>query len=357
METSLRLKPAPHQRGTRTIKEMMLEFTAVLAVIWIYAIIFNFTAVGIENNVKNGLNAIGLGVVSIVVAVLCDLVVGLIAKKKGKELLDYLVGSYSYVTGLILALTLPVNTSYFAVIIASIFGTLVGKLLFGGFGHNIVNPAGIGRIFAGLTFGLGKTAIEIDTLSGGTITGNIAWNDGFIPGGYTLKQLFFGNYVGAMGETCTLLLLLACIYLCIRGIIDYRLCGSYFLTTFLIALFLGIFFKVPYVLSYAVLHMCVGGLAFGGVFMVTDPVTTPTSPLGKVIYGIGAGLLTMLIRVCGNLPEGVVFSIVLMNLFVPLIDTAIKGNNKDKIWKKWLVVVIGLIIAVLVNIGFAALKF
>jgi hypothetical protein len=113
--------------------------------------------------------------------------------------------------------------------------------------------------------------------------------------------------------------------------------------------------NVDYVLTYALTHLFAGGLMFGAVFMVTDPVTAPTSPLGKVIFGIGAAMLTMLIRVFGNLPEGVVFSIVIMNLVTPLIDSAIKGKTTTKVWKSWLTVGIALAIAVLVNVGFAFL--
>ena len=89
--------------------------------------------------------------------------------------------------------------------------------------------------------------------------------------------------------------------------------------------------------------------------MVTDPVTSPTSPLGKVIFAIGAAMLTMLIRVSGNLPEGVVFSIVIMNFMVPLIDGAIKGKTTTKVWKPWVVTGVAIVIAVLVNVGFALL--
>jgi Na+-translocating ferredoxin:NAD+ oxidoreductase RnfD subunit len=94
---------------------------------------------------------------------------------------------------------------------------------------------------------------------------------------------------------------------------------------------------------------------FGAVFMITDPVTSPTSSLGKIIYAVGAAMLTMLIRVCGSLPEGVVFSIVIMNFMVPLIDGAIKGRTTDKQWKSWVTVAVALVIAVLVNVGFALL--
>lgn len=346
-----RMVPGPFQKAKRSTNAIMLELFAVLCVIWIYAIVFNFVNV----SSKNGISAILIGVVSIVVACLCDVVMGLIKKVKWQDMFKHIVNSYSYVTGIIFALCLPANTSMFVVICGSVFGTALGKLIFGGFGQNIVNPAGIGRVFVGTTFALGKTIFEGDAFAGATITGNINWATGFIPGNYTLGDLFLGQYVGALGETCTLLLLIAAIYLIVRGIINYRLVGTYLLTSFVIAFVLGLVFKVDYVLTYALTHMFAGGLMFGAVFMVTDPVTSPTSPLGKVIYAMGTAMLTMLIRVCGNLPEGVVFSIIIMNLVVPLIDSALKGKTTDNIWKKWVVVGAGLVIAVLVNVGFALL--
>ena len=107
--------------------------------------------------------------------------------------------------------------------------------------------------------------------------------------------------------------------------------------------------------GYHALHDPNLGLLFGAVFMLTDPVTSPTSSLGKIIFAIGAAMLTMLIRVSGSLPEGVVFSIVLMNLFVPIIDSAIKGRTTTKLWKQWVIIAAGVVIAVLVNVGFALL--
>lgn len=352
-----RLKPAPYVKGRRSTCGIMLEFFAVLCVVWIYSIVFNFLKYGSTN----GVSAILIGVVSIVCSILVDLIVALFKKVKFKELGSEILHSYSFVTGLILALCVPANTKLYAVGVAAVFATTIGKLVFGGFGHNIVNPAGIGRIFitnfaAGT---LGSTAASvIDGTAGATITSNIHWalEEGtFMPAGFTLKDLFLGNYAGALGETCTLLLLVVAIYMIVRNIIDYRLTISYLLTVFICTIFVGLMLGTnPF--TYSLVHLCTGGLMFGAVFMATDPVTTPSSPLGKIIYGVGCGMLTTLFRVCGSMPEGVVFSLVIMNLFVPLIDTSIKGNSKTKIWKKWIVVAAALIIAVLVNIGLLALK-
>lgn len=346
----LRMTSGPFQRTKRSTTKIMLELFAVLCVVWIYAIVFHFVNVG----PKNGISIILIGLVSILVSCLCDAVVGLIKKVKLKDLFKHVLNSYSYVTGIIFALCLPANTSLYVVVIGAIFGTVLGKLVFGGFGHNIVNPAGIGRMMVGVTMSLGKTIVN-DGFSGGTITGNINWETGLIPGKFTLLDLFLGQHIGAIGETCAALLIACGIYLCIRKIINYRVVIAYVGTTFIISLALGLVFKVDYVLTYALTHLFAGGLLFGGVFMITDPVTGPTSPLGKVIYAIGAAMLTMLIRVFGKLPEGVVFSIILMNFVAPLIDSAIGGKTTTKKWKPWVISIAAIVIAVLVNVGFTLL--
>ena len=138
-----RLKPAPYVKGRRSTCGIMLEFFAVLCVVWIYSIVFNFVKYGSAN----GVSAILIGVVSIVCSILVDLIVALFKKVKFKELGSEILHSYSFVTGLILALCVPANTKLYAVGVAAVFATAIGKLVFGGFGHNIVNPAGIGRTF------------------------------------------------------------------------------------------------------------------------------------------------------------------------------------------------------------------
>lgn len=348
----LRMTSGPFQRTKRSTTKIMLELFAVLCVVWIYAIGFNFAYI----DEFNALSVFLIGLVSIVAACLCDFVVGLIKKVAMKDMFKHILNSYSYVTGIIFALCLPANTSLYVVLVGSVFGTVLGKLVFGGFGHNIVNPAGIGRVMVGVTMssGLGITKVA-DGLSGATVTGKIDWVTGKIPGNFVLQDLFLGSHIGAIGETCAALLILCGIYLCIRKIINYRVVVAYVGTAFVIALVLGLVFKVDYVLTYALTHLFAGGLLFGGVFMITDPVTGPTSPLGKVIYAIGAAMLTMLIRVFGSLPEGVVFSIVLMNFVAPLIDSSIKGKTTNKKWLPWVVTVSALVVAVSVNVLFAVL--
>ena len=346
-----RMKPAPFQRNEkRSTKGIMVELTCVLAAVWIVAIVMNFINLGSEFGVKTIL----MGVIAIASAFVVDAITALVTKK---NVWKYFAGSYSYVTALVFVLTLPVTVSYYAVIIGMIMAVFFGKIIFGGFGYNPVNPAGLGRIVVALSFSLAISGVPglSDGSTGATITSYINWGNGTLPEGFDLWLLFLGNYTGAIGETSTLALVVAGAYLCIRKIADYRLMLGYVLSAFIITFFMGLSFGVANPLTYGLTHILVGGLAYGAVFMVTDPVTTPTSQMGKLIYAIGAATLTILIRVSGSLPEGVVFSIVFMNLLTPVIDGLVKGKTTDNVAKRWGVIAIILVVAIGINIGVAFL--
>ena len=354
------LAKGPYLWSKRSTTVIMLELFAVLAVVWLVAVI----SYSVKYNFTVGLRAILIVLVSLIVTMAIDVVVALIkGKRKIKEISYFVLTSYSYVTSIIFALCLPVGTSYYAVVIGSIVATLLGKYVFGGFGYNVFNPAIIGRIFVGLAFGtslkygiVSETNSSIyDYVSGATVTGSVDWANGLIPEGYDWKTLIFGNYNGAIGETFTLLLVVAAIYLIVRGIINYRLVGSYLITVTFISFFLGLFYNSSNVLNYTLLQLVTGGLMFGAVFMVTDPVTSPKSMNGKIIYAIGIGCLTMLIRVNSAYPEGVMFSIALMNMLTPLIDSCIKGNTFDKVGSRWAIIGAFLVGSIGLNVGFNAL--
>ena len=355
------LAKGPFLRSKRTTTGIMLELFAVLAVIWLTAVV----SYSVKYNFLVGLKAILLVVVSLVTTVAIDVIMALVkGKRTFKDICKFVLTSYSYVTSIIFTLCLPVGTSYYAVVVGSVVATLLGKYVFGGFGYNIFNPAIIGRIFVGLAFGTslkyGIAASEtssatFDFISSATVTGSVDWSTGVVPTGYDLKTLIFGNYNGAMGETFTLLLIAAGIYLLVRGIINFRLVGSYLITVTGISFFLGLFYNPGNVLNYTLLQLVTGGLMFGAVFMVTDPVTSPKSMNGKIIYGIGIGCLTMLIRVNSAYPEGVMFSIALMNMLTPLIDSCIKGNTFNRLGTRWAVICAFLVGSIGLNVGFNAL--
>jgi len=354
------LAKGPFLRSKRTTTGIMLELFAVLAVVWLVSVV----SYSVRFNFLVGLRAILVVLVSLVTTLVIDVIMALVKGKRSiKEIGKFVLTSYSYVTAIIFALCLPVGTGYYAVVIGAIVSTLLAKYLFGGFGYNIFNPAIIGRIFVGLAFGSslnygiesGVNSSTYDFVSGSTVTGSVDWTLGVVPNGYDWKTLLFGNYNGAMGETFTILLVVAAIYLIVRGIINYRLMLSYLLTITGISLFLGLFYCPGNALSYTLLQLATGGIMFASVFMITDPVTSPKSMNGKIIYGIGAGALTMLIRVNSDYPEGVMFSIALMNMLNPLIDSCIKGTTFTNIGKKWITIACFFVGAIGLNVGFNAL--
>lgn len=161
--------------------------------------------------------------------------------------------------------------------------------------------------------------------------------------------LALGTYPGAIGETFSIAIVLVGIYLAFRQVIDWRVpvtyLGGIFVLTAIVALLTGIesYHGIPGFIWYPVLHLLTGGVIFGGVFMLTDPVTSPTSAGGRVIFALGAAVLTVLIRLKANLPEGCLYSILLMNLFTPMIENALDGKQleiKKKVWTGFICIAI-----------------
>ena len=259
------------------------------------------------------------------------------------------------VTGILLAYNLPSSVPWWIPIIGSGFAIVVGKQAFGGLGHNIVNPALLGRAFLVASFPVLMTAgwvapnqwqgggsaqfstsgiaieslhelPDADAVSGATPLR--ALKDSFdrengdrtrqvLSNKDTYMNLFLGRVGGCLGETSAILLLLGALYLIIRGVLELRLPLSYLGS---VAFFAWIFGGSGFCEGDPVFHLLSGGVVLGGFFMVTDMVTTPVSPRGRIIFGFGAGLITMIIRRWGGYPEGCSYSILLMNLVTPLID-------------------------------------
>ena len=216
------------------------------------------------------------------------------------------------VTGLILAFNLPASVPLWQAAIGAIFAIAVVKQLFGGLGHNFANPAITGRIMMFLAFSrtMAATAAPVlaDAVSGATPLAIMSGLEGTMPG---YLQMFLGLHSGALGETCSLTLLLGGIYLLCRRVITWHAPVAYIATVALFSLAVG---REP---LYEVLS---GGLLIGAIFMATDYVTTPATWSGRLIFGFGCGIITMLIRVWGSYPEGVSFSILLMNILTPFIE-------------------------------------
>ena len=259
---------------------------------------------------------------------------------KDEKLIDIIRNNYSYMPGLFLGLILPINTPLPIILIGSLISVFIGKVLFGGFGQNIFNPALIGRLFIITMYALTinnmggyLNSSELDAVTSATpltnanlIEGIGTYNDLVMPYG-GLKYFLLGFIPGCLGETPKLLILLAFIYLTVTKTIKWRIpvfyVGTVFISTFFIAYMnnTGIWYPAFEVLS--------GGLLFGAVFMATDPVTSPISKYGQVLYGICLGILTVTLRYLTSYPEAVLTSILTMNLLLPIIeDMSINSNFK-----------------------------
>ena len=222
---------------------------------------------------------------------------------------DQTVGDLSAaVTGLLLALNLPANIPLWQCVIGSLFAIIVVKCLFGGIGNNLVNPAITARVFMIVAFeSMAVAAFPVDAVASATPMAAEK-----VP---SLLTLFLGNYGGAIGETCTLALILGGIYLIARRVITWHIPVVFIGTVFVFSLFME-GFDVTTALSLVM----AGGLFIGAIFMATDYVTSPSTAWGKVIFALGAGFITCLIRYFGNYPEGVSFAILFMNILTPYID-------------------------------------
>jgi electron transport complex protein RnfD len=216
------------------------------------------------------------------------------------------------VTGLILALNLPVSIPLWQAAFGSLVAIVVVKQLFGGIGYNFANPAITARIVMLIAFAGPMTTWTapnfVDAVSGATPLVSLANGESV-----SLAHLFLGTVGGSMGETCALALLIGGIYLIVRKVITWHTPVAFIATVFVLSLIKGGFI-------FGVSEILAGGVFLGAIFMATDYSTTPATPWGRVIFGIGCGLITCLIRFFGNYPEGVSFSILLMNILTPYIS-------------------------------------
>jgi len=241
-------------------------------------------------------------------------------------------------TGLLLGLTLPPGLPIWMAFLGGFVAISFGKVIWGGLGHNLFNPALIGRAFLLATFPIvmttwvattgdggffdiypGNLALpfmqaQLDGMSSATPLGMLKFDHEVTP----LMPLMLGNTSGSLGETSGILLLLGGIFLWLRRDLDWRIPVSILLTVVIFSALLGLFdaenFPTPLFSVFS------GGLLLGAIYMATDPVTSPLTPRGAWIFGIGVGVLVILIRVFGGLPEGVMYAILLMNAATPLID-------------------------------------
>lgn len=265
------------------------------------------------------------------------------------------------ISAIIYTLIMPAGAPYYAVAIGALAGILLGKLLFGGLGSNIFNPAAVGMIFSKLCFGSQYQTVEstwyysipTDVVSGATPLENI--NNGNFQNlfqYYNLFDMFLGKIPGTLGEVYAITILLGLIYLLIRRSIDYRIVVAYFasFTLFAFVTGLSLWHIDPSHITpiyFTLYNLLSGGVLFGGVFMLTDPVTSPINSPSRWIYGIIAAISTIFIRLFAALPEGVGFSILIANMFAVVLDHY-EWSNPRYTWKKFLAMGLLIVIPALV---------
>lgn len=339
---------SPNYRDPISTGRIMRDLTLGLCVIYAFALYYYFTQYG----TNYGLHALALMATSLIVAFATEAAFAYFTKK---PIVHFLINSYSWVTAIILTLMVPITMTYFAMGFGTFFAIFFGKLVFGGFGQNIFNPAAAGRAAILASFA-GAAAADITTSA--TPTQSIAqlgWMidkpeavSAFLAKFGGLQNMFLGLYPGALGETSKLLILVVAIFLVWRKVIDWRVPTFYVGTVLLLSSIIAVTKGMG--IWYPLFHLSTGGLMFGAVFMATDPVTNPTSATGRTLFAIGCGILTMLIRVKANLPEGVLYSILLMNMMSPAIELLTDGWQIKKVKKYVTSVVSFVLVGVLLTV-------
>lgn len=343
--------PSPSLQSSRSTQGIMRDLTIGLSIVFIVSVIYYFSAFG----PAYGLQAILLLCCSLATMLICE---AIFAKVKKQNIKEFITHSFGWVTSLILVMMCPISITPYALIIATIFAIVIGRLVFGGFGNNIFNPAAVGRMVIFVCFSGAATNLVTSATPTGILNGTFHWLpltsdalQSFLDyvGGW--PSLLLGTYPGAVGETFSLLILAVGIFLIVRNVIDWRIpvmyLGTIFFMTLLIALITGVeaYHGIPGFLWYPMLHLLTGGVIFGAVFMLTDPVTAPTVPAGKVFYAMMAAVITVLIRMKGNLPEGCLYSILIMNTFTPMIEQALDRPQLEQMKKAWIMTACAAVIA------------
>ena len=286
---------APHVRAKDTTSRIMLYVIIAMLPTTLFGI-FNF-----------GFRALLLIIATVASCVASEWVYNKIAHKQQT------IGDLSaVVTGMILALNLPVNLPIWEAILGGVFAIIIVKMLFGGLGQNFMNPALGARCFLLIAFAKDMTNFVTDTYTGATPLAAMRAGESV-----NTMDLLIGTTAGTIGETSVIALIIGAIFMILMGVIDLRIPASYILSFAVFTFVLG---SQPFDINYLTAQLCAGGLMFGAFFMATDYVTSPITPKGQILFGICCGLFTWIFRTFGANAEGVSFAIILSNLLVPLIE-------------------------------------
>ncbi len=295
MSDLMKVSSNPHVRSRTGTSSIML--TVVIALLPAAGFgIYNF-----------GLRALSTILITVASAVLTELLFEIICRKQ------ITIGDYSaVVTGLLLALNLPVSVPWWIGVVGGVFAILVVKMLFGGLGQNFMNPALGARCFLLISFTSIMTNFDCDAYTGATPLADL--KSGI---DVNIMDMVIGRTAGTIGETSMIAIVIGACILILTGVIDLRVPGSYIIS---FVIFICIFGGHGVDTAYIAAHLAGGGLMLGAFFMATDYVTRPITKRGQILYGILLGILTGIFRIFGPSAEGVSYAIIIGNLLVPLIE-------------------------------------
>jgi electron transport complex protein RnfD len=295
MEAKLVVSSSPHLRTPESVQSVMIDVLVAL---------FPAALAGVIFFGWRGLLTMVLGMLSAMVAE------AVVLKRK-----NIFGDGSAAVTGLLLAMTLPPAPPWWMVVIGGVVAIVIGKQVFGGIGNNIFNPALVARAILMASWAGHMTAWQrpLDLATAATPLATGVEGTSFI-------NLFVGAVPGSLGETSAFALLLGAAWLFYKGHIDWRIPGGYLGTVFVMGAFFDGSGSLIEMISMGLFHLLAGGVMLGALFMATDMVTSPVTPKGRLIFGIGCGFINMLVRLFGAYPEGTTFAILLMNAVTPLLD-------------------------------------
>jgi len=321
----LSISGSPHVHGDESVKKIM------------YGVIFAMIPAMMVSIYFFGIDSLRVILISVIACLLFEYLFQRFLIKESITIFD---GS-AVITGILLAFNVPSNLPVWIIIIGALVAIGIGKMSFGGLGKNVFNPALVGRVFLLISFPVEMTSWPVskplfaekitDAITGPTPLGIL--KEG-IDAGKKVPELFpdinyinelLGNMGGCIGEVSAIALILGAIYMLIRKIITWHIPVAYLGS---VIIFSGIFWLIdPTIYVNPLFHLVTGGMMLGVFYMATDMVTSPMVPKGMILFGIGAGIITMLIRIWGAYPEGVSFAILIMNAFVPLINRSFKPKR------------------------------
>ena len=298
MSTILKTGPAPHIRTAETVESVMYD--VIIALIPAFAMaVYTF-----------GVRALILTAVSVLTCILTEY----LCQKALKRDIEAFDGS-AILTGILFAFVVPAIMPLQYVVVGNIVAITLGKMVYGGLGHNIFNPALVGRAFVQASWPVAITTFAFDGKAGATVLDamkrGIPLSDALLENTNQYIDAFLGQMGGCLGETSSLALLLGGAYLIYKKHIDWKVPAVMIGTVFVLTWAMG---------ADPLMQIFSGGLFLGAFFMATDYVTSPITPMGQVVFGVVLGLLTGIFRLWGASPEGVSYAIILSNLFVPMIE-------------------------------------